>query len=237
MVLIGQIMGLDEGDAGGACRDAVDIAVDAVDQPAGEEEIGRDDDLPVAELQRHFEPAADGGKGDARIDRLRPAEAEIFRHNAGQPGGLGIGQRVGGATADDDEHRVVKIAVMDMVAPERLEDAGLEGGDHLRVQAELAAIIDRQPRVLLLIGGQHRGDVVPGVGRGKEHAGHGEDPRHAGIAQRIEPHMDVGGGIFEKAVFDRHIGKARAQALGQKGEFLLGGLGAAAVAADHDTGL
>ena len=126
---------------------------------------------------------------------------------------------------------------MDMIEAQRFQDPRFEGRDHLRVQTELPAIADGEARVLFLIGGEHRRDVVFGVGRGKEHAWHGQDMRHALIAQGIKAHMNVRRGVFQKAVLHRHFRIPVPQALGEECEFFFGNFGAAAVPANHDARL
>src|SRR5215470_9739399 len=70
-----QILRLQELDLGMAFRHLIGDPVDALHQHAGEEEIGEDDDAPVAELHRMLQAGAYQREGDAAIADLAPAEA------------------------------------------------------------------------------------------------------------------------------------------------------------------
>ena len=80
--MIVEIAGLDELDIGMTRRHLVGVAVDALHQHAGEQEIRENDDPLVAELRRMFEAGLDQRKGDAGITRLRPAETHAFPQHA-----------------------------------------------------------------------------------------------------------------------------------------------------------
>ena len=142
MILVCEVVGLVKPHIRRGFGHAIDIGIDAINEAPREQEIGRHDDFLVAELQRHFEAAAHGGIGDPGIDRLGPAKAQIFGDDPGQAGGLGIGQRVRRATAHHDQHRVVKVAVMNVVNTQCLQDARLKRRDHLLMQAQFAAVAD-----------------------------------------------------------------------------------------------
>ncbi len=236
VVLIGQVMRLHEGHIGRGCGHTIHVVVDAADQFSGEQEIGRDDDFLVAQLQRHFEAAAHRWVGHAGIDGFGPAKAHVLGHDAREACGLGVGERIRCAAPHDDQHGVIEIAVMNMIHAQCFEDAGLKRGDHLRVQAKFTTVADSEAGIFFTIGGEHRGDIVLGVGRGEKHPRHGHNLIHARIAQAVEAHMDVGRGIFEKSVFHRDIGVPGAHAFCEKREFFFSGFCAAAMAADHDAG-
>ena len=79
-----EIRRLDELDSGIKTPRPVDGLIDALDQNAGEQEIGKDDDAPVTESCCMFESREHKGKGDARICGLGPAEAEALPQHAGE---------------------------------------------------------------------------------------------------------------------------------------------------------
>jgi hypothetical protein len=98
---------LDELDVGQARGDPVRRVVDALDQDAGEEEIGEHDDAAETEPGGVFQRRLDQRKGDAGIGGLGPAEAEALPQHAGDLGDVGVGVGVGRAAADDDEQGLV----------------------------------------------------------------------------------------------------------------------------------
>ena len=91
-------------------------------------------------------------------------------------------------------------------------DPGGGGGDHLGIDAELAAVADVDP-VLGGIGVQHRRDVVLGVHRGEQHARHREDAVAARLAQPVEPVADHRVGEFQIAVVDLPVGRQQGRQL------------------------
>ena len=218
-----------------ARRDDIRVGVDALHQYAREEEIGEDDDPPVAELRGMFERRLDQREGDARIGRLAPAEAHAFPQHPHDLGDVGIGVGIGRPAPDDQEQRVVKrFTFLPAGREQRLAHAVAGGADHLQIDAELAAIFDRQALVLRLVGVEHRRYVVLGVACGKQHARHGEDLVDAVRPEPVEPVREHRIGEFQIAVADRPSRKPRLQNLGQVGEFADGVLVAAAVATQHD---
>ncbi len=117
---------------------------------------------------------------------------------------------------------------------ERLLHAVGGGAHHLGVDAEILAVIDPE-----IVGGgigvEHRGNVVLGVARREQHAGHGE---HAGDAlgfQLVQTGADDRGGEFEIAIFDRIVRQALLQMFRQHGELAHRRRIAAAVATNHHT--
>ena len=84
--------------------------------------------------------------------------------------------------------------------------AGAGGGDHLGVDAELAAVADLDP-VPGGIGVEHGGNVVLGMHRGKEHPRHREDAGASLVAQPVEAVADHRVGEFEIAVVDLPVGR------------------------------
>ena len=75
VVEVGRLHELDVAVPG---RDPLGVFVDALHQDAGEEEIGKHHDAPVAQLGGVFQAGFDQGKGDAGIAGLAPAETEAF---------------------------------------------------------------------------------------------------------------------------------------------------------------
>src|SRR5262249_10445165 len=104
------------------------------------------------------------------------------------------------------------------------------------IDREVAAVLDLYP-VLRLVGVQDRGDVVLGMTRGEEHAGHRQNPVHAPGLQAVEPVADDRLREFEKAVIRRILRQALADARGPRLEFLDRLRIAAAMAADHHADL
>ena len=89
---------------------------------------------------------------------------------------------------------------------------------HLGVDAQFLAIVDFQT-VGCGIGVEHGRNVVLGVARGKQHAGHGQHALNALGSQAVEAGADDGGGKFEVAIFNRVLRQAPFEMLGEHGEF------------------
>ncbi len=114
----------------------------------------------------------------------------ILRHVA-------IGVRVASAAPDHHQAGLVQrhLAGIGIGAVHRVPHPRPGGGDHLRVDAQFAAITDLDP-VLRGIGVQHGGNVVLGVHRGEQHARHRQDtrrspPRAAGPDRRGSPGWQI----------------------------------------------
>ena len=73
--MVVEIGSLDELDVRMAAGDGIGCVIDALDENAGEQEVGEDDDAAETELRRLFEGGLDQRKSDAGIGRLGPAEA------------------------------------------------------------------------------------------------------------------------------------------------------------------
>ena len=214
-------------------RDHIRLVVDAAHENAGEEEIGKDDDALITKARGMAQPRLDQREGDARIDRLAPAEAEPFPEHAHDLGDVGIGVGVGGAAPDDDEHRVVeRLALSPAIGLETLADALAGRPDHLRIDAELAAIANGEI-VLGGIGVEDGGNVVLGVAGGKQHARQRHDVPRTLAPQLVEAGADDGLGKFQIAMLGAPIGQARLQLFGKAAKFLHRRLVAAAMAAEH----
>ena len=79
-------------------------------------------------------------------------------------------------------------------------------------RCQLAAVVDRHPGMLGLIGVEHRGDVVLGVAGGEEHAGHRQHAVCAALAQLVQAVADDRRGELEKAALDVVLRQALADA-------------------------
>src|SRR5262245_27754001 len=82
--MVVEIRRLDELDSGIKTRCLINRLIDTLDENAGEQEVGEDDDAPVTEPCGMFESREHKGEGDARIGRLGPAEAEALPQHAGE---------------------------------------------------------------------------------------------------------------------------------------------------------
>ena len=158
------------------------MRVDALDEDAGEQEPRDDDHPPEAEARHPVQRRRDDGKGDARIGRFAPAQAQALPQQPHDLRDVGIGVGVGRAAADDDQRR---IGTGDPVAGggERALDAVPGGADEFRVDAEFAGVVHRRPVMSGRPCVQHRRDVVLGVAGGEEHPRRREnafDPRRRG---------------------------------------------------------
>ena len=127
--------------SGMARGDRVGRVVDALHQDAGEQEVGEHDDAAEAELRRVLQRRLDQRECHAGIGGLGPAEAHALPQHARDLRDVGIGVGIGSAAADHDEQRFVARNVV-AGRVERLADAVAGGAQHLRVDAELAAVFD-----------------------------------------------------------------------------------------------
>ena len=226
--VVAQVTCLDELHVGVFGGDLIGESVDAVDQDAGEQEVGEHDGAFVAEFCNVLEAWLDKREGHAGIADFAPTEAHAFLQHAGDLGDVAVGIGVGCAAPDDHEAGFVQAdgAVLCVGAVNGLLNAGTGGCDHLGVDAEFAAIGDLQA-VFGGVGVEHGGDVVFGVHRGKEHARNGEDALAARFAQAVETIADHWIGEFEIAVVDlplvRQVGR---ELFSQNLEFIDGGLAA-----------
>ena len=228
-----EIAGLDELDGRVAPGGLVGVAVDALDQHPGEQEVGEDDDAPEAEAGDPVEGALGEREGDARIADLGPGKAHALPQHSRDLGHIGVGVGVRGAAPDHHQAGVVAPDVIPGLGLRRL-DAVAGGAQQLEIDGELAPVIDAQALVLGGVAVEHRGNVVLGVGRGEQHAGQGQDAGRAGQAQLIEARADDRRGEFEEAVGRRVVGQPPGEPGGEVLELADRIDIAAAVAADHD---
>ena len=153
-----QIARLDELDLRETRGHLVGIAVDALNQNAGEEEVGEDDDALVAELGGVRQARLDQRESHARIAGFAPAEAHAFPEHAHDLAGIGIGIRIGRTATDNHQQRLVFVDKTERLVRlvDRRLDAVAGGTDHLEINAELATVIDHEILVLRLIGVEHQ---------------------------------------------------------------------------------
>ena len=81
--------------------------VDAADQDAGEQEIGKHHDAAKAEPRRPLEQRVDARMGDPAVADLGPAEAHALPQHARDLGDVAVGVGIGGAAADHREQGVL----------------------------------------------------------------------------------------------------------------------------------
>ena len=180
------------------------------------------------------------GEGDTGIHRFTPTKAKPFHQHPRHLGDIGIGIGIGGPPSHHHQQGVAEgwaLAFLERTrCPalgrpiEGFTDAGTGRLDHLEIHAELTAVVDLEPG-LGGIGVEHRGDVVFGVARGKQHRRHGQHMAHAPAAEGLQAIPQDRFGEFEVAVFHRHLGNQGLQPLRQLGKFANGQAVAAAMAA------
>ncbi len=181
-----QIPGVEEFDLRMALGHLLGNAIDALHQHAGEQEIGENDDAPVSQLHRVFQPRPYKRESDAAIADLAPAKSHAFPQHAGNLADVRIGVGVGRAAADDHQQRLGP-----RHAPGRSRLGCLNPlarhGEQTVIEGKVAAIIDAQARMLGRVGIEDRGYVVFHMTRGKKHAGDGQNQIGALQAQSVEP--------------------------------------------------
>ena len=151
--MIVEIGCLDEFDFGMARRHRIGGIIDAVDENAGEEEIGEHHDALETEAHAMLESGLDQREGDAGIGDLAPAEAEAFPQHAHDLRDVRVRIRVRGAAT---HHHKQCLVARDVIARglQRLLDAVTGGAQHLGVDAQFLAVVDGDA-VLRSIGVQH----------------------------------------------------------------------------------
>ena len=217
-------------------RHLVRVVVDPLDQDAGEEEVGKYDDPPVAKLRRVLQARLDQGEGDPGIGGLAPAETHALPEHAHHLGDIGVGVGVRGAAPDHDQHGLVQRHLA-LRLVQRLPDARAGRAQQLAVDRQLASVVDLHLGVLGLVGAEHRGDVVLRVPGGEEHARHGEHLVVPALAQAVEAVADDRGRELQEAALDLVLRQPFADAPRDGIEFGDRPAVPAAVAAHHDSGL
>ncbi|CAI8419636.1 MAG: Uncharacterised protein [Rhodospirillaceae bacterium] len=233
-IVVVEITGLDELQAGESRRNFIGLVVDAVDQHAGEQEVGEDHDPLEAEHGAFFQRRDDQREGHAGVSGFSPAEAQPFPQHTGDLGHVGVGIGVGRTATDDDQQGFMRgdLALLRIGALDRLADALTGCTDHLVVDPQLAAIVHFDV-VLGAVGVEHRGNVVLGVACREQHAGHGEDPLTAFLPQAVETVADNRGRELQITIINVELRHAGAQALGHLRKLTHGPFIAATVAAYH----
>ena len=234
--VVAEIRRLDDLKLGVRLGHLIGEAIDAVDQDAREQEIREHHDAAVAQPRHVWETGLDQREGDAGIAGLAPAEAHPLPQETRDLRHVAVGVGIARPAPDHHEAGFVHRHVRG-VGVERALDAIGGGRDHARIDPQLAAIDDLDV-VLGGIGVEHGRDVVLGVHRGKEHAGHSEDAGATLLAQPVEPVADHRIGEFEIAVFHRPVWRQQSgQLLGQHRELVHCRLAARLKLADDRLGL
>ena len=214
--------------------------IDAVDQHAGKQEIGKDDDALEPQPNGPFQGRGDEGKGHAGIGRFRPAEPHAFPQHAGHLGHVGIGVRVRSAPAHHQQQGFVTRNVSPIRRRRsllfRLRDPVGSGTDQLVVDPQFAPVDYFKTGMACRIGIENAWNVVLGMAGGKQHAGKRMDPLHPGFAQAVQPLMQNRVGKFQIAILHRHAGQSGDQAVAQAGKLFNGTLVARTVSAQHNPG-
>ena len=210
--------------------DLVDIVVDAAHQDAGEQEIREHHDAREAEPDGMLQRRLDERKGDAGIRGFAPAEAHPLPQHAHDLDDIGVGVGIGRSAADDDQQRIV---TADPIAGRRQRLAHPVAGrvQHLQVDAEFPAVVDRQA-MARLIGVQNGRDVVLGMAGGEQYPRHRQHLPDTGCAKPLEAVGDDRPGELQIAVLDFVIGQPLPHRRGDGGEFG-DGSGIAATMATH----
>ncbi len=218
------------------CCDLIGETIDAVDQNPREQEVRCDDDAFVTKLGCMAEARFNKRECDARIPCFDPAKAKTFVQHTRDFCDIAVGVWIRRTAPDDDKAGVVErdFTIFDIGSSYGIGNAPCGGRNHFGINTEFAAIADLHA-VFGSVGVQHGRDVVLGMHRGEQHAGHGENTFAASFAQLIEAVADHGVRKFEVAVFGLPVvGQIRGQLVGQRREFVHRGLGARPVSADHD---
>ena len=124
--------------------------VDAPDQNAGKQKIGKHDDTLVAQPDRPLQARINQRIGDSGIADLGPTEAHTFPQHAGDLRYIGIGIRIIGATANNHQQRIFT-GNGGRRCFFRLFDPLCSGGQQSRVNAKLAPEDHFQIRVIRAI--------------------------------------------------------------------------------------
>ena len=95
---------------------------------------------------------------------------------------------------------------------------GPGGLNHLQVNPQFTAVVNTQT-CLRRVGIEHRGDVVFGVARCKQHGRHGQHVTYPPGPQRLQAIAQDRPGKFQVAVFHWHLGQQLLEPLGQLGKF------------------
>ena len=237
--VVPQVAGVEQLDGGMVGGHPLAVLHDPADQHAGKEEVGEHHNAAVPQPHHMAQPRLHQREGDPGIQGLAPTKAKPLHQHAGHLGHIRVGVRIGGSPPHHHQQGVVPRqewpAGRTVGAVGGLQ-AGLDAGagrlDHLAVHAELAAVVDPQPR-LGGVGVEHRGDVVLGVAGREQHRRDRQHVAHTPATQGIEAVAQDRSGELQVAEFHRHRRQALLELVGQGGELLHRQTVAAAVAADQ----
>ena len=239
--MVPQVAGMEEGDLGMVGRHPLAVLHNPAHQHAGKEEVREHHDAAVPQLHHMAQTGFNQGEGDAGIERLTPSETKTLHQHPGDLGHVGVGIGIGGTPTHHHQQRLMKghrwPARAAVIAIRRIQagpDAGAGGLDHLAIHPQLPAVIDPQSR-LGGVGIEHRGDVVLGVTRRKQHGRNGQHMAHTAAAQRLQAIAQDRPGKFQIAKFHWHRLKGLLELAGQGGKLFHRQAIAAAVAADQHT--
>ena len=215
--VICQIGGLQELHLGMVLGHPLGVLLDPTHQHPGKQEIGENDNPAIAKSHHLAKSRLHQRKGDPGINRFTPAKTKTLHQHPRHLGDIGVGIGVGRAPAHHDQHGFVQghlcgCPIKDFANP------GPGGLNHLQVNPQFTAVVDAQTR-LCRVGIEHRGDVVFGVARCKQHGRHGQHVAYPPGPQRLQAIAQDRPGKFQVAVFHRHLGQQRLEPLGQLGKF------------------
>ena len=180
----------------------------------------------------------DQREGHAGIPDLAPAKAHALLQHPRNLGHVAIGIRVRCTTTDHNKAGVGQgqrtmgsIGLID-----RLLNTARGGGDHFGINAQFAAILHGNA-MFGTIGVQDGRNIVLGMHRRKEHAGHSQYPLAARCAQSVQTIADDGICKLQIAIVGYPVvWQIGGQLVSQRRKFINGGLAARSVTTYHDTG-
>ncbi len=146
------------------------LLLDALFQPAGEQQVWERDEPPRAKAPAALQAIGDGRGGDAGVAAFNQRPRVAFPQQACELGDVGVGVRVGRPAAAEQHGSL---------GPLRLGHGLVEPlageGQQVRVQPERAAVAQAHAGMVEPAAGQQRGDVVLGVAGGEQHQRHHRD--------------------------------------------------------------
>ena len=194
-------------------RNLICKAINSINQNARKEEIREYNNPLIPKLAGMLQAGFDQGEGHARIAHLTPAKAKPFVQHPRNFRDIAVG--IGIRCPAPNHHQAGlmhgNLPMSRIGRRNRLLHAATRRGDHLGIHTQFPAVADLNP-MLGRIGVQHSRDVIFGVHRGKEHAGHGQNLVTALRTQPIQPVANDRVGKFQIAIFN---GPFRRQVSGQ----------------------
>ena len=182
--MVAQIGGFEEFDAGIFGGGFVGPVIDALDQDAGEQEVGENDDALEAQLHGAFQARIHQRRGDAGIGDLGPAEAHAFPQHAGDLGDIGIGVGIVGAAP---HHHQQGLGALHLGFSGGFGFFDTLGGSaqKLQVHRQLAAIFDLKLGVFAGVAVDFPRQIVLHMAGGEQHGRQGENAGGAPIFQLV----------------------------------------------------